>query len=115
MATIAATRNEALPNYHLVTWETLTQTDTDGAGVRLMGNGDRTVQVLGTFDSATIAIQGSVDGSNWVTLQDLEGNALTFTAAGIKGILESPPFIRPLLSGGTTSDIDVLLSVGKAN
>jgi hypothetical protein len=114
MATRPVVQNDALPHYHLATWETLTQADADGAGVRLMGNGDRTVQALGTFDSATLAIQGSIDGANWETLQDLEGNALTFAAAGLKGILEAPPFIRPLLSGGTTSDVDVLLSVGKA-
>jgi len=113
MATIPKSINPALPDHYLVTWETLADADLDGEAALLLGSGDRTVQVLGTFGGGTVAIQGSLNGTDWVTLQDLEGAALTFTTAGLKGILEAPPYVRPLLSGSTGADIDVLISVGR--
>lgn len=114
MATRPNAIKPAYPNHQLVTWETLSETDADGAGALLLGNGDRTVQVLGTFGGGTITIEGSLDGTNWQPLQDLEGAALTFTAVGLKGILESPPWIRPVIAGATGADVDVLISVNRA-
>ena len=58
------------------------------------------VQVTGTFDTATITIQGSNDGTNWATMNDETGSALTFTAAGLKSILERPLFVRPIAGAG---------------
>lgn len=69
---------------------------------------DKTVQAAGTFASAVVTIQGSNDGTNWSTLTDPAGNALTFSSAGIKVILENPKQIRPTTSGGSGSDIDVI-------
>lgn len=112
MATIAAVTTFGDPR--LFKWETLTSTNADGAPVRFQGNQDRTVQVIGAdFGGGTLTIQGSLDGTNWDTLQDLEGAALSFTqATGPKGILESTPYTRPFLSGATGGDVDVILAVG---
>jgi hypothetical protein len=76
---------------------------------------DRSVQVTGTFGGATVTMQGSNDGgATWSTLNDAAGTPLTFTAAGIKQVLEVSQFIRPSVSGGAAADLDVhLLMVSK--
>lgn len=71
-----------------------------------------TVQVFGTFGGATVTIQGSNanSGSNWDTLRDSVGAALTLTAAGTRR-LEGPfTRIRPSVSGGGGStDLTVVM------
>lgn len=79
---------------------------------------DRTVQVLGTFGvGGSVSIQGSNDGgTTWVILNDPLGNALTFTAAGLKPISALPHKIRPSVTAGDgTTAIDVWLHARGAN
>ena len=72
---------------------------------------DKTVQLIGTFGSATVVIQGSLDGTTWATLTDPQGDALSFTAAGLNLVAENVRYIRPSASGGSSQDIDVYLLV----
>ena len=51
--------------------------------IHAAGGSDRSAQIVGTFDSATITIEGSNDGTNYTTLTDPQGNALSFTTAAI--------------------------------
>jgi hypothetical protein len=56
-----------------------------GATLNLPAFGDRTVQVAGTFGAGgTIVIEGSLDGTNWITLNNIQGSALSLTAAGLR-------------------------------
>lgn len=87
-------------------WETMGDADT-GTSVTFNQFGDRSVQVIGTFGSATVTIQGSNDGATWETLTDYQGNAVTFTAAGLTPIAEVTRYIRAITSGGTGTDVDV--------
>jgi hypothetical protein len=88
-------------------------TDTVGEAALLSAWQDRTVQLFGTWDSATIVIEGSNDprvisdpgNAVWETLRDPGGTALSFTADGLKAILELPAYIRPAKSGGAGSDV----------
>lgn len=108
--------NEALvpsPDVHIlrVKWLDLANGDT-GRAVGFSAWQDRSVQVLGTFGaSGSVSIQGSNDGgTTWATLTDPLGNALTFTAAGIKQVVELPYQIRPIVTNGDgTTAIDVWL------
>lgn len=64
---------------------------------------DRTVQIGGTFGGATVAIQGSLDGVEWATLTDPQGNGITATAARLESIMEMTTFVRPLVTGASGS------------
>lgn len=95
-----------------ITWATLTSTDAAGSAYEP----DRTraaiaaVQFTGTFDSATAVLQGSNNGTNWVTLSDTLGSAISFTAAGYAELSTAVAYIRPSTSGGGGSqDIDCVL------
>lgn len=91
-----------LPESHdrviLYTWD-LAAGET-GDQVNLAQLADRTVQVTGTFDSASVALQGSLDGVNFVTLTDPQGNPLNFSSAGLETVVEMVRYARPVVTGG---------------
>jgi len=67
------------------------------------------VQVTGTFGGATVVLQGSNDKATWATLEDLEHNAISLTAAGIVEFSTGVAYVKPSVSGGTGDDLDVTL------
>lgn len=81
-----------------------------GNPVTLTDGADRSIQVEGTFGGATVTVQGSNDGTNWETLRDPLGNLLTFTAAGLKAILEMTIYTRVISAGGTGTAITATLA-----
>jgi len=118
MATIVNVNSQAAEDGSaiLIKWEALVSGSLDGIGVPVAKFADKTVQVIGTFDTATITIQGSNDNTNWFTLTELDGTALVWTAAYGAAISESPWYIRPLVSSvGGSTDLDVLLLVRTNN
>lgn len=107
MTTRNGTHTEVTPsgNVRLVTWTGLANGD-DGAPVEWVDFADRCVQVTGTFGSGgSVTIQGSNDGTNWATMADPQGNALTVTSAKLEQVLELPRYVRPIVTAGdgTTS------------
>jgi len=99
-------------DFDVVTWETLTNSNTAGTAyepARMRGLAG-TVQVTGTPDSATLVLQGSNDGTNWVTLKDTLGSDISFTAAGYAEFSTAFRYLRPSTSGGSGSqDLDVII------
>lgn len=113
MATIAltSTNRNTVNGAILLTWEALGDADS-GAGYALPFAADITVQAIGTFASATVKLQGSNDGTNWFDLTKKGGtSAASFTAAGGATANENPAFIRPNTSGGSGTDIDVVVAL----
>lgn len=68
-----------------------------------------TLQVAGTFGSATVTFVGSNDGSNFVALTDVRGVAISFTAAGLAEISTGVRHVKPSISGGTGDSINATL------
>lgn len=68
------------------------------------------VQISGTIGGATIVLQGSNDGTTYATLKDLQGNNLSFTAAGYAEFSSGAAFIKPSISGGTGDSINVTVA-----
>lgn len=116
MAVVNDTSTEVSTLYgkgSLATWTALTTGDT-GKPVSGVGLSDRSVQFTGTFGGATVVLEGSNDGTNWVTLTDPAGVALSFTSAGLKQVLQITRYTRPNVSGGAAVAINCnLLVVGK--
>lgn len=101
MATVNATSENVLSGEALMfTWTPLTNANVDGSAITGHEYGDRTVQVTGTFNGATAVMQGSNDGSTWASMTDPQGNALSFAAAGLEQVMETPRYTRVLTSGG---------------
>lgn len=92
------------------TWSLVTADGTTGATpLELPGAADKTVQVSNIgATGAVVAIEGSLDKVTYFALHDPQGNALSFSADGLKAILENCNFVRPRLSTvGTAATVAV--------
>lgn len=83
----------------------------DGDPLQVPGSARLSVQVEGTFGvGGAIVIEGSNDGTNYHTLNDEAGSAISLSAAGLVSIREQTKFIRPRVTGGDgTTALDVTL------
>lgn len=91
-----------------IQWVGVTEADTFAAVQCGSRYTDRTVQVAGTFGSATVNIQGSINGTSYVTLTGHDG-AATFTTDDIKALIECTPYLQCTHSGGTSESVTVTL------
>lgn len=105
--------------------------DDSGKAVDLSGYPDKTVQVLGTFDSATCKLYGSNDpavltdraagtlfGSKtaeWLNVVDPQGNVISKTAAAIEAVLENSRFYTPVnTGGGGSTSLTVIITASRS-
>lgn len=88
-----------IPGFKVFTWDGITSGNT-AEPVAIPMLGDKTVQVVAT-STFSGSLQGSNDGTNFQTLNDPFGNPLTFTADGLKTVLENCAYIKPVVSTGT--------------
>lgn len=103
------TRSEDTINgYNVHTWAGLSAGEA-GEPVAV-GPYAKSVQITGTFNSDTLTMQGSNDKVNWFTLKDINGNDVTFTAAGGKSIATPCLWIRPSDGGSTGITLTVILA-----
>lgn len=117
MATVTPGSLPIVGSLRRVIWTPLTTTDTAGLSVASPEHTFKEVAVTGTFDGATVTIQGTLDpesvadgSANWLTLNDVQGNALTFTTARLERIQESVARVRPVVSSaGAATSITVTI------
>lgn len=113
MATVNNSVSE-IKNYgesaHIVSWSAIPNGDT-GQAIEMPGSVVRSVQLGGTFGAGgTVVIEGSNDGTNYITLTDPQANALSKTAAAIETIQEVTRYVRPRVTAGDgTTAINVTL------
>lgn len=88
---------------HVATWTPITAANNATNAVEMPGNSDRSIQISGTWDSATAVFQGSNDGVTWFTLTDPQGNAISKTADFIEMVSELTRYVRVSTSGGGAS------------
>lgn len=81
--------------------------DTINADLPARGEPVGSVQVTGTFGGATVTMTGSNDGTNYVTLKDVNGNDVSFTAAGLVGFDGLTLYVKPAITGGTADSVTV--------
>ena len=97
-----------------ITWTGLLNGDT-GSAVEIVRGADKSAQIAGTFGTGgTLKIQGSNDGTNYVSLTDPQGNAIEKTAASIEQVSELTRYIRPnVTAGDATTNLSVTLILRK--
>lgn len=90
-------------------WEALAAGET-GVAASIGHWPTKSVQIAGTFGGGTVAIHGSNDGINYAVLQDALGTDLTaLAAADIFSIDQNTRFIRPIITGGAGTDLDITI------
>lgn len=113
MAEIAYTL-ETPDHERVLKWTPVTNADTARAYQLPRASWGFSVSASGTFDSATVAVEGSVDGVTYFALTDDNG-AIALTAAGGTQGAAMVKWIRPAFSGGGGSQsitVDMLLVLG---
>lgn len=105
MATVKATVDWSVSNDNSVivlTWSGMAASGDVGDAQSFAAYSDKTFIVTGTFTGTpTVAIEGSNDGTNWVTLSNRQGTAMTFTAAGMNTSQDRPVYVRPRMTAGS--------------
>jgi len=99
-------------NAQQATWAALANGD-DGNPLEVQDDNDHCVQFIGTFGAGgTIVWQGSNNGTNWETLTDAQGLAISKTAAALEQVVEAPRYVRPNVTGGdgTTAITCILIA-----
>ena len=88
-----------------------------GAAIAFSQWADRSVQVVGTFNGANMAWEGSNDGGNaWFTLTDPQGNPILKAAAAGEAVTEIVQLARPnVTGGGVATDLTVAAVLRRAN
>lgn len=94
----------------------LTTANTDGAPVEWVAYSDRTFAAVGTWGGATITIEGSNDGTNWMPLSDAAGAADATAAANkVMTVVELTRYVRPnLTTPGTGAAVTASLVARRA-
>jgi hypothetical protein len=116
MATITPTKQDVAQTVAIWTWAALTAANDTGValGKNFMDFVDRSVQIAGTFDGATVILEGSNDGTNYRPLTDPQGNDISKTSASLEQITESVLHARPRLTGaGGSTSITVTIAARK--
>lgn len=67
------------------------------------------VQISGTFGGATVALEQSNDGTTWFPAVDPLGAAISATTAEISEMSLAAAYLRPTITGGTGSAVDVII------
>jgi hypothetical protein len=102
-----------------VVWNGLNSTNNIGTPVSFPGFADRTVQINGTFNNATVVLEGSLEeggAGTYFTLTDPQGNAISKTTAAGEAITELTQYVRPNCTGGNNvQDVTVTMLLRMQN
>jgi len=88
------------------TWASISDTDTCQS-VRSPSAAEKSVQFTGNFASGSISFEGSIDGTNYETMKDVENNDVTLTAKAIVTIRDNVQYCRPTTPTGVGASITV--------
>lgn len=121
MATVSPTVNRLAGSGDgsVITYSyTITTANADGAPIPMPEWADVTVIARGTWGGATLKVQGSDDGTNFVTTglsNAAGGTEFSASADKVATLIERPPYIRPILTtAGSGATLTVVVSVRRA-
>lgn len=77
---------------------------------------DRSVQMSGTWNGATVTWEGSNDGgATYIPLTDPQGNAIAKTADSIEAVTEVCELARPRVSTGAVTAVTISVILRRQN
>lgn len=110
MATITPTVTRHGSRGTSVVWEQINHDDTGGTASVDPQHSSVVIEAVGTFAGGmSVALHGSLDGTNFAAMVDPAGNAVAFTAAGLKRVSGHALQYQAVRSSGSSSDVDVIL------
>lgn len=106
------TQSRPVSGVMLHTYATMDSGDTSPSALLLDGTTPIVgfMQVTGTFGGAAAKLQVSNDNTNWVDARDISGNLISISAAGGSEFSTAAVYVRPLVTGGTGTELTVTLA-----
>jgi len=96
----------------LATWNALDATNNVGNAISFAQWADRSVQMFGTFNAATVVWEGSNDnGNSYTTLTNPQGTGISHNSAAMDAVTEVCQMARPRSSGGGIAQSVVVAAV----
>jgi acetyl-CoA carboxylase carboxyltransferase component len=111
MAVIAHTVTALNDRERLVTWATATEADTFDTFTFTTLPQEISVHVKGTFGGATVVLAGANSGTPTATLAQTSTSAASCTAEDMFNIIDTPRYIAPTHSGGSSESVSVYMWV----
>ena len=107
VVTIVSTQGGDVP---VVTWTGMVTGDTITA-FALAGQSGLAcaTQVGGTFGGATIAMTSSNDNSTFFAMYDMDGVAISCTAAAMFKFTAPALYVKPSITSGSANSVDVIM------
>jgi hypothetical protein len=93
----------------LVTYQGITELEAEPDSLDVPEWADRCIQAAGTFNGASLVIEGSNNGTDWLPLSDQQGEPLIKTQPFLEQITEVPRFIRPRVTSGSGFLINIYI------
>jgi len=112
MAEIEYTKPDRAPFANVWTWADVTESDTFEPVMIERQLFAYSMQVSGTFGGASVALHGSIDGTNYVALTDSSGTAFAVTADGIVSGGDLVKYLKPVATGGTSQSLTISIIAG---
>lgn len=110
MPLIAPSLNNDIRNVPRVIWSGIASGDTFTPFTLTQQYGlAASVQVTGTFAGASVTIEVSNDGTNWVATKDVLGTAIAFSSTGYAELSLCAAYIRPAVTGGSATGLSVVM------
>ena len=108
MATISPNTDGPISTAKVVNWTGIATGDTINAySIPEEFGAIGCAQITGTFGGATVTVEVSNDGTTWFTLLDLQGAPISATANDFADFSTAAIYIRPVISGGTSDNVNV--------
>jgi len=108
MSLIAPTEEHVGTQTRVHKWIGVSETDTF-TPVKSPAAAEKTVQFFGSFGGGAIALLGSIDGTNYETMKDIENNDINPTANGIFTLRDNVVFVKPGVPAGTSVSVNISL------
>lgn len=95
------------------TWSNMTTGDV-GEPIILTKFNDRTIHATGTFGGATVTLEGSNDGVEFLPMRDVFNAVVSASSAKLITLTEVPLYVRPAITGGVGTSINLIVcAVGR--
>ncbi len=112
MAVISFTKPDTGTFHKVYSWASVTEADTFAPVKLEKAINAITIQASGTFGGATVALHGSLDGTNYVALKDMGGTEIALTSAGLASDGSLVLYLKPVATGGASQSLNVSVMVG---
>lgn len=110
MPDISPTTNRTIEGIPYLRWANVATTDTEVAHPVMTRLGGA-VSFTGTFGGATVKLQQSNDNVTFFDMKDVYGTVISATADALFIFRTDAAYIRPLVSGGTSDAVNIIVTM----